>query len=169
MYTASGGEGDCTLRDLHAAAVLLNRAVLEPTCHDNVMLSPWRCILIVLVSACWVHAAPDDRRVKSQSLQFNLCRAFNTEQFVCDKILGHFCSFCVDPDAPEGSADKSICDTKSDVKRRERGELLHDHCPAPAGTSAHPSLYGTWDVLYLLTGRMHQLRLCKACGGQRKT
>ena len=125
MYHLCEGRRYCTHLDqphTDAASVVLHRAALEREYYIDVMVSPWKCFLIVFVCVCWVHASPDDGQVKRRSLQFNLCRAFNTEEFVCDNILGHFCTFCVKPDEPEASAFKTICETKANAKRASRGE-----------------------------------------------
>jgi hypothetical protein len=86
--------------------------------------------LILGLAAPFISAADsritrlNNRRSKLAPLPFNLCLSFNQEKFICDKILGHFCTFCVNHDVPKDAADRTTCVTKKGVKRAERGMLL---------------------------------------------
>jgi hypothetical protein len=63
---------------------------------------------------------PSDAPHNHGPLQFNLCAAFNDEEFVCDKVLGYFCTFCVNKHAAH-TALETTCVTKKGVKRAEEG------------------------------------------------
>lgn len=67
----------------------------------------------------------------SERLSFNLCASFNTENFICSTVLGHFCTYCTKPDAPSNASDKHTCVTKNGVKRAIAGEfrsILNSPC-----------------------------------------
>lgn len=55
-----------------------------------------------------------------EPLTINFCETWQGAEFVCDKILGHFCTYCTKKDEPRKS-DQGICMTKKGVKRAESG------------------------------------------------
>lgn len=55
-----------------------------------------------------------------QPLTINFCRTWQGDEFICNKIFGHFCTYCVDPDAQRAS-ERGICVTKKGQKTAERG------------------------------------------------
>jgi hypothetical protein len=62
-----------------------------------------------------------------ERLQFNLCAAFDNEEFICDKALGYFCTFCVNKHAAH-IAWETKCVTKRGVKRAEEGVFRSFYC-----------------------------------------
>jgi hypothetical protein len=123
----------------NAAAVCCHSAVLRGERRNSSdMFSIWKTVLMSLVCTCWVHAAPNGVLQRKRSLRFNLCRAFNSEEFICDKILGRFCTFCVNPDAPEGF--KSICETWSSAHSAKAGGSCDTSSPGVV-CAAHGAKY----------------------------